>query len=353
MMLDLDRFRDCNERHSPKFGDYVLKWFAGILESIGRESDIVTRYQSDRFIMALPSATASQAIELADRCRRAMLQEPVIIKGQSYETTVSIGVVESTLGFIETEHQLIRRARIALEHAKHEGGNRTINWSELIAAQPQRQGLGQLTLHGISHRVERIRQQLRCTYVESTRALVAAVEAKDPYTREHSLTVSIYAEAIGKRMKLNAPMLETLRAAALLHDMGKIGVPDAILTKPGRLTPEEFDVVKRHPQTALEILGHVSFLNDERPLILHHHEHYDGQGYPAGLCGDRIPIGARILAVADALEAMSSPRSYKAAFGLDQVRRELTAGAGHQFDPAVAQETLNWLDEVPDVIRTT
>ena len=192
-----------------------------------------------------------------------------------------------------------------------------------------------------------LRHHLRSAYVESTRALVAAVEAKDPHTQAHSLAVATYAEAIGMRMRLPMRMIETVRAAALLHDVGKIGVPDAILTKPGPLTDQEFDIVKRHPETALEILGHVSFLSEERPLILHHHERYDGRGYPAGLAGDRIPIGARILAVADALDTMFAPRTYKRPYDVDRVRTELAAGAGHQFDPAVADVTLRWLAETP------
>jgi diguanylate cyclase (GGDEF)-like protein/putative nucleotidyltransferase with HDIG domain len=352
MMLDLDRFHDCNDHHSPTFGDQVLKWFARTLERVCRQSDPVARYQADRFIVALPNTGAARAADLARRCRQSMSHEPMVLQGRPYELTVSVGIVESTAGFIETEQQLIQRARIALEQAKDEGGNRTVTWTGLLDAQPRRRRLEGLSLQSVSHRIERIHQQLRYTYVESTRALVAAVEAKDPYTREHSLSVSSYAEAIGKRMKLPASMLETLRAAALLHDMGKIGVPDAILTKPGPLTPEEWGVIRKHPQTGLEILGHVSFLAEERPLILHHHERYDGQGYPGGLCGDRIPIGARVLAVADALDAMFSPRSYKQAYDLDRVRAELAAGAGRQFDPAVAEATLEWLQDAPNISRT-
>ncbi len=192
-----------------------------------------------------------------------------------------------------------------------------------------------------------LREHLRSTYVESTRALVAAVEVKDPHTRAHSLAVATYAETIGKRMQLSARLIETVRAAAMLHDVGKIGVPDAILTKPGPLTDDEFEIVKRHPETALEILGHVSFLSEERPLILHHHERFDGRGYPAGLAGDRIPIGARILAVADALDTMFAPRTYKEPYDISRVRRELSAGGGRQFDPAVAEATLHWLAETP------
>jgi len=193
----------------------------------------------------------------------------------------------------------------------------------------------------------RAREHLRRAQLESTHALVAAVDARDSYTRAHSHTVAAYSDAIGRRLELSAATLETLRAAALLHDVGKIGVPDAILTKPGPLTAEEFDVVKRHPLTALEILHDVSFLAEVRPLIRHHHERFDGGGYPDGLSGDAIPIGARILAVADALDTMLSPRIYKEAFSLDRARRELRAGSGSQFDPDVATMALRLLDEDP------
>jgi putative nucleotidyltransferase with HDIG domain len=185
---------------------------------------------------------------------------------------------------------------------------------------------------------------------ESTRAMVAAIDARDPYTRVHSVSVAAYAEAIGRRMGLSAPLLASLRKAALLHDIGKIGVPDAILTKPGPLTADEYHTVKRHPEIAVEILGHLSFLEEQLPLILHHHERYDGRGYPSGLVGERIPIGARILAVADALDTMFSARSYKPAYKIDQVRAELIAGSGRQFDPAVIQATLALLDEQPSLV---
>ncbi len=204
------------------------------------------------------------------------------------------------------------------------------------------------TSNWISH----FRKQLRSAYLESTKALVEAVDARDPNTREHSQTVSKYAGEIGRRMDLNTSQLESLRAASLLHDVGKIGVPDAILTKPGPLTHEEYETIKRHPITALEILSHISFLSDERPIILYHHERYDGTGYPTGLAGEQIPLGARILSVADALDTMFSPRSYKDAYDVDHVRNELKNESGKQFDPQVVDVTLNLLDEQPELFET-
>lgn len=201
--------------------------------------------------------------------------------------------------------------------------------------------------------IRHFRKQLRNAYLESTKTLVEAVDARDPNTRQHSQTVSKYACEIGRRMKLNETQLESLRAASLLHDVGKIGVPDAILTKPGPLTHDEFETIKRHPVTALEILSPISFLSDERPIILYHHERYDGTGYPAGLVGERIPLGARILSVADALDTMFSPRSYKQPYGVDHVRNELKNESGKQFDPKVVDITLKLIDEQPDLFETS
>ena len=232
MMFDLDRFRECNERHSPAFGDRVLRWFASILEDVRRRSDLATRYHSDRFLIALPEARATEAQQLAERCRRRMRGTPVGPDGQWCEITVSVAIVESTLGFIESEQQLIRRVRIVRDHIKQHGGDRVMTWNELVDTQPSRGSLPDFSTENVSHWIRRVRQQLRCTYLESTRALVAAVEAKDPHTRAHSLTVSTHAEGIGRRLGLPTGLVETIRVAALLHDIGKIGVPDAILTKP-------------------------------------------------------------------------------------------------------------------------
>ncbi len=196
---------------------------------------------------------------------------------------------------------------------------------------------------------ERVAMTLRQTYLETTRALVATVEARDPFTQRHSRTVSLYCEVIASRLGLSPARLDSLRTAALLHDIGKIGIPDVILQKPGPLTKEEFEIVKRHPGIAIEILGHASFLSAELPIILHHHESYDGSGYPYRLAGIDIPFESRILAVADAVDTMLSPRSYKRPYTRTHVQDELAAGAGSQFDPEVAQVAHEWLRSMPHV----
>jgi putative nucleotidyltransferase with HDIG domain len=191
----------------------------------------------------------------------------------------------------------------------------------------------------------RIHSLLRSTQVDSMLALLAAVDAKDSYTRGHSMTVSAYVDAMAGRMDLRASARRVLQASALLHDIGKIGVPDRILNKPGPLSRAEFEVMKRHPQTAVEILDSMRSLSDHRRIILHHHERYDGSGYPSGLRGEDIPLGSRILAVADAVDTMLSRRPYKTPMSAGRVRAELVAQAGIQFDPAVVSVALRWLDD--------
>jgi len=195
-------------------------------------------------------------------------------------------------------------------------------------------------------------RRLRATQVDTVTALAAAVEAKDPFTERHSTNVSRYAERLARTFGLSSRQMATLRTASVLHDIGKIGVPDAVLTKPGSLTPDEFRVIKQHPVTGAAILQSAAWLQRELPLVLHHHEWYDGSGYPAGLRADEIPLGARILQAADSIDAMLSRRSYKRGYTVAQVITELEKGRGKQFDPTVVDVAVSWLRRSPeDVFR--
>lgn len=194
------------------------------------------------------------------------------------------------------------------------------------------------------HEVARLHRRLRDAHLDTVMALVAAVEAKDPHTERHSVHVSCYAGCLARELHLSHRETEVVKTAAVMHDIGKIGVPDAILTKPGPLTDEEFAVIKQHPTTGAAILRSTTCLRRELPLVWHHHEWYDGSGYPEGLRGDQIPFGARILQVADSIDAMLLPRSYKKSYSLDKVISEIEHGHGTQFDPVVAEVALRWLE---------
>ncbi|MRS12587.1 MAG: HD-GYP domain-containing protein [Actinobacteria bacterium] len=180
--------------------------------------------------------------------------------------------------------------------------------------------------------------------LDMLKALSAAVDAKDHYTALHSLHVADYSCAIAYRLGIHDD-LQQFEQAGLLHDIGKIGVPDAVLLKPAHLTEPEYAVVKQHVTTASNIVGTIPFLEDIVPAILHHHERWDGKGYPNGLKGDAIPLAARVLAVADAFDAMTTDRPYRKAMPVDVARWNMTEGRGGQFDPRVVDAMLDLLDE--------
>jgi putative nucleotidyltransferase with HDIG domain len=184
--------------------------------------------------------------------------------------------------------------------------------------------------------------QVRQAALESVRALVKAVEAKDPYTRRHSEHVAHYAVQFAGAMGLAAAQTESLRTAAILHDVGKIGVPDHILVKAGRLSQDEFEQIQRHPALGADILSKITLFHDEAGLVRHHHERWDGKGYPDGLVGDQTPLPARIIQVADCLDAMLMERTYKTAYPVDKALGELARCEGTQFDPALAEVALRW-----------
>jgi len=351
VLIDLDRLNRLSHRQSAAVGRELLRSFARIIRAVIQPSDVAGRFQAHQFLILIPDHGERRGVEAVEQCAAGLRAVSSTAAHQQARPLYSAGVVESSPGCLETADQLLQRAGIALTQCKQQGGDRAVTWSELMAVVPSGRSRSTPGPDEVAHWMQRLRQHLRCTYLESIQALVAAMEARDPYTRAHSLTVASYAEAVGRRIGIRGPMLEALHSAGLLHDVGKLAVPEAVLTKPGPLTPEEFNVVKRHPTTAMEILRQVSFLGAEKPMILHHHERFDGTGYPAGLAGDHIPIGARVLAFADALDTMLSRRTYKPAYDLARVRNELAVGSGRQFDPVVVDAATRWIDDVPELFR--
>jgi putative nucleotidyltransferase with HDIG domain len=190
-------------------------------------------------------------------------------------------------------------------------------------------------------------EELNHAYIQTIRALAEAVDAKDSYTRGHSERVGVYASKVARQMGLPKERIERVYIAGLLHDVGKIGVRDAVITKPARLTDEEYDEIKQHPTIGAKILEPISFLRDVTPCVRHHHEWYDGsdRGYPDRLRGDRIPQGSRIILVADTVEAMTSDRPYRRGLPLDTVISELHKYSGSQFDPTCVDAMLRLLDD--------
>ena len=207
-------------------------------------------------------------------------------------------------------------------------------------------GIGALTgalTRGLASQVELLRK----VNTETVLAFVRAVDAKDPYTAGHSLRVSEYATAIAEQMGLSAADVDRIRWAALLHDLGKLAVPEDVLRKPGELTDAEWALMRTHPVKSAQIIEGIATYRDYVPGVRQHHERYDGKGYPEGLSGDEVCLDARIIAVADTYEAMTSDRPYRPALSpadaLEAIRRE----AGSQFDPAVVAALARALDAAP------
>lgn len=200
------------------------------------------------------------------------------------------------------------------------------------------------TIRNINEELLKSKIKLEKAYLESIETLRFTVEAKDNYTRGHSDRVSEYSVLIGKKLGLPPKDLETLKIGGLFHDIGKIGISDSILLKNGKLTNEEYDEIKTHPIIGKNILSNAAIFQDIIPIVLYHHERYDGKGYPYGLSDKDIPLLARIVAIADAFDAMTSRRSYRNELDIEYVKEELKNKTGTQFDPVVATTFLDILN---------
>ncbi len=182
-------------------------------------------------------------------------------------------------------------------------------------------------------------------YLSTVAALATSIDAKDPYTKGHSERVNRYSIQMAKQLRLPEEQVDMLRYMSLMHDIGKIGIRDSVLNKPGRLTEEEFEEIKKHPEVGYKIVSEIKFLSKGAEIVRHHHERYDGRGYPMGLAGEDIPLGARVVAVADAFDAMTTERPYKSAMPQDAAVEELKRCSGTQFDAKVVDAFIRTLEE--------
>ncbi|HEY5316555.1 MAG TPA: diguanylate cyclase [Solirubrobacteraceae bacterium] len=326
---DVDHFKEVNDRAGHQVGDAALQRIARVLESAKRRIDVVSRVGGEEFALILPDTDPGGALLLAERLRCAVLDE---FAQDGVPTTISFGIA-SFRAHGETAASLLRAADDALYAAKESGRNRSVIFNGDFA--------------DIAHQGARERDIEGERYAAVMLDLAGTVDLRFSGSARHSETVGRYAEMMARELGLSEQRINRIRLGGLLHDIGKVGVPDSILNKRGRLDAEEYDTIKAHPALGAQILEHPCFA-DIRPWVAAHHERPDGRGYPRGLSGPQLAIEARILAVADAYEAMTSDRAYRPAIGHGAARSELRRCAGSQFDPDVVDALLAVLDRDSD-----
>jgi diguanylate cyclase (GGDEF)-like protein len=316
--LDIDRFKTINDTWGHAVGDEALRLVAQALRMQTRPGDLVARLGGDEFALALIRADADMAATVVERARAAIAQ--LGVGPDRAKITLSAGIAEFP-AHADDELELIAAADCGLYAAKRAGRDRIVPWHPGGA-----EGGGEAPAAADD----------QAALLRTVHALALAVDAKDAYTHRHSHRVATYAVALAARLGFAEQRLSRLHTAGVLHDVGKIGVPDRILLKSGPLTPDEFAEMQRHSKLGADIIAGAG-LDDVACWVRHLHERWDGSGYPDAIGGPEIPLESRILAVADAFEAMTSSRVYRDARSTETALEELDRCAATQFDPELAQ----------------
>ncbi len=342
-MVDVDNFKSVNDNLGHAGGDTALKLVAACMGRNKRTSDVLARFGGDEFVLLLPETELEGGFLVLERIRK---QIDGMLVAEGVALTISCGVVDNRSCPGVSANELLRRADMALYRAKEAGRNRTESWASMSkdpSAISEDEGQEIIDLR---EKLVDISSQAKEAFIQSIGGFVKALDARDPYTKQHSENTMRYAVSIAEALGLPDEEVAVIHRAAVIHDLGKIGVRDSVLLCPGKLTPNELRIMQQHPVIAARILDQMRFLERELPIVRHHHERWDGQGYPDGLAGTAIPLGARILAVADSFDAITSTRVYRDAKSVPEALRILADNAGTQFDQTVVEAMLKWADSV-------
>ncbi len=316
--LDVDHFKEINDRWGHAAGDEALTMLARSIRAELRPSDVCGRVGGDEFMLAITRSGVEETKYIVDRLRTRIAAMEFGPADESL--TLSAGISEFPRHSL-SQDELMHLADGAMYWAKSHGRNRTFVYSsETDLALSAQDAADRVARQGL---------------VNTVHALAKAVDAKDGYTASHSQRVARYAAQLAAEMGFDAERVEHVRTAGVLHDVGKIGISDVLLLQPGKLSEEQFDVMRRHSELGRDIIAGAG-MDQIGHYVLHLHERFDGRGYPAGIAGETIPLESRILHVADALEAMTSSRVYRKALPAETALEELEKHAGTQFDPEVA-----------------
>jgi diguanylate cyclase (GGDEF)-like protein len=380
VILDLDRFKFVNDFYGHLEGDLVLQRIGQILETNCRRSDVVARYGGDEFVILMPETTMEQARQLSSKLRGWISADPLL---REKNITASFGVASYPLHG-SSPQELIQVADASMYLSKHQGGN-TVSTADHVDPNEARRWkrdvleayLG-VTLKRLfatgPEAFDEIHQRLRQfsdslppaevsgnapldgphalpqSILDTVTSLAYAVDAKDQYTQGHSQKVSAYAALLAESLGMTEAEVGEIRLGAVLHDVGKVGIPEQILNKGGPLNPDEWETMKTHVNYGSRLLEPLAALSRVRQMVLHHHEFFDGSGYPDALAGRNIPLGARIITIADSYDTITSDRSYKKGRTAEQALSELERCANTQFDPELVAAFLRAMRQLPNPI---
>lgn len=319
IMINIDMFALFNEIYGHYAGDIVLQRVAEAIRFVNGERGTLCRYGGDVFALILPYVDSRTAYELAEKIRERV-ETTSMAKGTEITRNITISIgISAAPSVASDDKDLIAKATAALRYAKMTGKNKSVLFNPDIHDQKVNDTASD-------------EMNMATIY-----ALTAAIDAKDHYTFGHSQRVAQYATAIAKEAGARKEEIELIRQASLLHDIGKIGIPENILTKFTRLSDDEYDVMKMHVDMSITIIKYLPSFSHVIPAVVGHHERWDGTGYPRRIKGENIPFAARCIAVADAFDAITSNRHYKTYLSIDFALEEVENNAGKQFDPELAK----------------
>lgn len=348
-MIDVDYFKSINDMYGHEFGDLVLKQLAQQIRKIVRQYDVVIRYGGEEFVIISPGTDRDQATVLA----RRILDSVELFNFGDHKHTIKLKMSLSVVSYPEDKASggmdMVKVAEQILTRAKEDGGDRVHSSLDKTKIgrylKKYKKGMG---INILKKKLDRLHREAKESLIESIFAFAKTLELKDHYTGEHVESTVHYATEIARALELPTYEVEMVKEAAMLHDLGKIGISEKILTKKSRLIKKELEEIRKHPGIAADILRPIHVLNAIIPFILYHHERWDGKGYPTGLKGDEIPLGARIVAIADVYQALISNRPYRKALNKANALKIIEDGAGSQFDPRIVNIFLNILKKEKD-----
>jgi diguanylate cyclase (GGDEF)-like protein/putative nucleotidyltransferase with HDIG domain len=380
VLMDLDRFKFVNDFYGHLEGDLVLQRVGQILETNCRRSDVVARYGGDEFVILMPETTMEQARQLSSKLRGWVASDPLL---REKNISASFGIASYPLHG-SAPQELIQVADASMYLSKHQGGN-TVSTAEHIDPNEARRwkrdvleaylgvtlkrlfATGPDAFEEIYQRLRQFSDSLPATEItrlaaaegpsalpqsilDTVTSLAYAIDAKDQYTQGHSQKVSAYAALLAEALGLSEAEVDEIRLGAILHDVGKVGIPEQILNKNGPLNPEEWEIMKTHVTYGGRLLEPLAPVARIRKMVLHHHEFFDGSGYPEALTGTKIPVGARIITIADSYDTITSDRSYKKGRTAEEALAELERCANTQFDPELIAAFVRAMRQLPNPI---